>query len=91
MAAVVANIAIIICEILALSISWKARSWKLLQFYTVLSNLTALAASVVFLLAGSEGISMYLRYLAVCMLVMTFLVTTCILVPGGGGLRQLML
>jgi len=89
--AVAANVVIIVCEILALSKSWKARSWKLLQFYTVLSNLTALAASVIFLLAGSGEISTYLRYLAACMLVMTFLVTACILVPGGGGFRQLML
>lgn len=89
--AFIANIAIIVCEILGLSQIWKARSWKLFQFYTVLSNLIAWAAAVVFLLTGPGGISMYLRYLATCMLAMTFLVTLCFLVPAGGGFKKLML
>ena len=88
---ITANIAIIVCEILGLSQVWKARSWKLLQFYTVLSNIIALIASAVFLLNGAGEISTLLRYLATCMLVITFLVTLCILVPGGGGFKQLML
>ena len=89
--AVIANIAIIICVILGFSKVWEVRSWKMFQFYTLLSNLAALAASVVLLLSGTGGISLYLRYLATCMLVMTFLVTLCILVPGGGGFKMLML
>ena len=89
--AVIANVTIIICEILGFYKSRTVRSWKLLQFYTILSNLIALIASFVFLLTGAGTVSVYLRYLATCMLVMTFLVTLCILVPGGGGFKQLML
>lgn len=89
--AAIANAAIIICEILGFYNGRRVLSWKLLQFYTILSNLVALIASVVFLLTGAYGISTLLRYLATCMLVMTFFVTMCILVPGGGGFKQLML
>ncbi len=88
--AAAANITIIICEILGFSRSWKERSFKVFQFYTQLSNLAALAASIVFLLTRAGGVSVCFRYLATCMLVMTFLVTACILVPGGGGLKKLM-
>ena len=89
--AIAANIAIILCEILGIARSWRERSFRVFQYYTQLSNFTALAASIVFLLTGSGMVSVYLRYLATCMLVMTFLVTACILVPGGGGFKKLML
>ena len=88
--AIAANIAIILCEVLGLVKSWKERSVRVFQYYTQLSNFVALAASIVFLLNGPGGVSMYLRYLAACMLTMTFLFTACILVPGGGGLKKLM-
>ncbi|MBR2560545.1 MAG: hypothetical protein IKE31_00185 [Eubacterium sp.] len=86
-----ANTAIIVLEILGISKGWKGRSWKYFAFYTILSNMMALAASIVYLLAGGQGAVPCLRYLATCMLTMTFFVTACILVPGGGGFKQLML
>lgn len=86
-----ANALIILCEILGIAKSWKGRSWKVFLFYTQLSNMIVLAASAVLLLSGGSTAAVYLRYLATCMLAMTFLVTTCILVPGGGGFKPLML
>ena len=78
-----ANIAVIILEVMGLRISITDRSWKILAFYTQLSNLVTLASSVAFLLLGATAAP--LRYLSSCMLTMTFLVTLLVLVPMGGG------
>lgn len=50
-------------------------------FYTQLSNILAVIASLLLALAGQLAWITLIRYLSVCMLVMTFLVTTCVLVP----------
>ena len=87
--ATLANIAVIIFEILGLRISIASRGWKIFAFYTQVSNLITLASSVAFLVAGPAAAP--LRYLSSCMLTMTFLVTLFVLVPMGGGFNQLML
>ena len=87
--ATLANIAVIIFEILGLRISIASRGWKIFAFYTQVSNLITLASSVAFLVAGPAVAP--LRYLSSCMLTMTFLVTLFVLVPMGGGFNQLML
>ena len=84
-----ANIAVIILEVMGLRISITDRRWKILAFYTQLSNLVTLASSVAFLLLGATAAP--LRYLSSCMLTMTFLVTLLVLVPMGGGFEELML
>ena len=86
--AIAANILAIAfgCAGLRLSIS---RGWGLFAYYTQLSNLVALISSVAFLAFGASAAP--LRYLAACMLTMTFFVTVCILVPMGGGFEKLML
>ena len=85
------NIVVIILEILGLRISISERKWKIFAFYTQISNIITLISSVVLVTTGSNDFSAMLRYLSSCMLTMTFLITLCVLVPMGGGFRQLML
>ncbi len=84
------SLAVILLECRGLYISIRARKWKILAFYTQLSNLCALGASIAFVLSEGTWVTV-LRYLSVCMLTMTFLVTLFVLVPMGGGFRKLML
>ena len=78
----VTNLIIIILEIIAFSKSLKERDIKKsFVYYTQLSNLITLIASILLVVMGGKPFAMVLRYISVCMLVMTFLVTACILVP----------
>lgn len=87
--AVAANIILIILEAVGLSLSFRRGRWKILQFYTQLSNIAALLSSVLFLLAGEKAA--WLRYTGNCMLIMTFFVSLFILVPMGAGFKKMML
>lgn len=87
--ATLANVAVIILEILGLRISIDKRGRQIFAYYTQISNLITLASSVAFLLV--DALAAPLRYLSSCMLAMTFLVTLFILVPMGGGFKNLML
>jgi hypothetical protein len=88
--AIIANILIIILEILGLRASKIGeRKWTLLAYYTQLSNLVTLISSVCFLMTAG-GVAP-LRYLSTCMLALTFLVTIFILAPMGGGFKKMML
>ncbi len=85
------NIVIILLELISLSMMRKAISVKKsLIFYTQLSNLMTLIASILLVVFGSRNWVIVLRYLSVCMLVMTFLVTACILVPMSGKPKELL-
>ncbi len=86
--AIAANTILIILGAAGLYLSFRRGRWKILQFYTQLSNIVALLSSVLFLLAGEKAA--WLRYTGVCMLVMTFFVTLCILVPMGAGFKKMM-
>ena len=89
--AIAANLLVIALEAVGLYISASAKKWRILAFYTQLSNLCALLSSAVFLCAQGSAAATALRYLSSCMLTMTFLITTLVLVPMGGGFRKLML
>lgn len=84
----IANLVIIILEIMGLRISIGKRKWKIFAYYTQISNLLTLISSVVILFTDAAS---WLRYTSACMLIMTFLVTTCILAPLGGGYKKFMI
>ena len=97
MPAILFNIIILILEAAGLIILFRIgrMGLRLTAFYTQNSNLCAVIASVVFLLAQcfpelSEA-SAVLRYLATCMLTMTFLVVLLVLIPMGAGVRPMFL
>ena len=85
---IIANILIIIMEIIAFRISFKRIRWEMFIYYTELSNLITLISSVAYLL--TKGNAPALRYLSAVELTMTFLITLCVLVPMGGGFKLLM-
>ena len=87
--AIAANIIIIILELIGLYLSSKRGGWKILQYYTELSNITALLSSALFLLVGEKAA--WLHYTSVCMLTMTFFVSLFFLVPMGAGFKKMML
>ena len=87
--AIAANTIIIVLEVIGLSLSFKRSRWRMLQFYTQLSNIIALLSSLLFLFAAEKAA--WLRFTGVCMLIMTFFVTLLILVPMGAGFKKMML
>ena len=84
-----ANVLIIAFEIIGLRIAIAKRGALIFTFYTQLSNILTLISSAAFLVLGSAAAPV--RYLSSCMLVMTFLITVCVLVPLGGDFKRLML
>ena len=66
------------------------RKWQNLVFYTFLSNLCAMLSSLLLLVFGQPPWVTAMRYLAVCMMTMTALVTAGILVPMGGDPKKLL-
>ncbi|MCR5157262.1 MAG: hypothetical protein K6C96_11335 [Butyrivibrio sp.] len=87
----VLNLVIIILEIIAFSksIRWHGIK-KNFIFYTQISNLITLISSVLYVCLGGRGFIPVLRFIGVCMLIMTFLVTACILVPMSGKAKELL-
>ena len=83
-------LAILVLELRCLTLSIGDRRWKVLAFYTQLSNLAAALSALGVVLAGMTPATVLLRYLSSCMLVMTFFVTTCVLVPMGGDPKRLL-
>ena len=83
--------AIIACELWGLTEYGFRGVKRTLIFYTQLSNVTALVSAVLLLVTGGGAFVTGLRYLAVCMLVMTFLVTVCVLVPAVKDIHMLLL
>ena len=81
---------ILLLEIRGLSLSITDRKWMVLIFYTQLSNLVTTASALLLLIIGQPYFVTVLRYLSTCMLVMTFLVTTCVLIPMGGDPKKLL-
>lgn len=85
------NLIIVIFEIIAISKRIKGASLrKCLIFYTQLSNLLTLFASAILVFLGPLDWVVVLRYLSVCMLVMTFFVTAFILVPMSHKAKELL-
>ncbi len=81
---------ILLLEIRGLSLSLSGHKWKALIFYTQLSNLVTAASAVLLLIFGQPFPITVLRYISTCMLVMTFFVTTCVLIPMGGNPQTLL-
>ena len=84
MAARVLCLIVLALELRGFSISLPRGKWKTFIFYTELSNLAAAMSAFCLLVFGQSAWITAFRYLSICMLVMTFLVTTCVLVPMGG-------
>ncbi len=85
------NLIVICLETTGLYISVSARKQEVFAYYTQLANMVTLVSSVLATLFGFTALTVLLRYLSTCMLVMTFLITLFVLVPMGGGFRKLML
>lgn len=81
---------ILLLEIRGLSLSLPGRKWRALVFYTQLSNLITALSALLLLIFGELPWITVLRYLSTCMLVMTFFVTTCVLIPMGGDPKKLL-
>ena len=77
-------------EARGLTISIKSRKWKILIFYTQLSNLVTALSALLYLFFPAAPTVTALRYLSTCMLVLTFIVTTCVLIPMGGDAKILL-
>jgi hypothetical protein len=76
------NLLLIIFEVIAFSKSLKRQTIRQsLKYYTQLSNCIALISSILLVVLGQRGFVEVLRLLASSMLIMTFFVTACILVP----------
>ena len=83
-------IIVLLLEARGLSLSITDRKWKILVFYTQLSNLAAWVSALLLVILGQPMWLTAIRYLSTCMLVMTFFVTTCILIPMGGDPKKLL-
>ena len=81
---------LLLLELRGLSLSLPGRKWKSLVFYTQLSNLITAFSALLLVALGQPAWITALRYLSTCMLVMTFFVTTCVLVPMGGDPKKLL-
>ena len=81
---------IALLEARGLFLSIGDRRWKVFAFYTQLSNIATAVSVALVLIFGEAPLTILLRYLSSCMLVMTFFVTTCILIPMGGDPRKLL-
>lgn len=81
---------VLLLEIRGLSLSLTDRKWKVLIFYTQLSNFVTATSAALLLFFGQPVWITVLRYLSSCMLVMTFFVTTCVLIPMGGDPKKLL-
>ncbi len=81
---------IIIFELIAIGGSLKKRGIKIFTYYTQLSNIVTLISSLLLLIFGQKFPVTVIRYLSVSMLVMTFFVTTCILIPMGKSAKEML-
>lgn len=84
------NLIVLALELRGLSLSISDRKWKILVFYTQISNLVTALSSLLVVLLGQPAWVTVLRYLSTCMLVMTFIVTVCVLIPLGGDPHKLL-
>jgi len=84
------NGVLLLLEARGLFLSLPKRKWRALVFYTQLSNMLTVMASLLLMLFGQPAWVTAMRYLSVCMMVMTFFVTACVLVPMGGDPRKLL-
>ncbi|MBP5305222.1 MAG: hypothetical protein J6Z02_05170 [Lachnospiraceae bacterium] len=85
------NLIIVILEIIGFTKSLKKQNLlKSFVFYTQISNCFALVSSILLVFLGQKPFVEVLRFLSVSMLIMTFLVTTSVLVPMSGSAKGLL-
>ena len=82
---------ILALEVRGLFLSIGDRRWKVFAYYTQLSNIAAAISALLVVVFDETDFTVLLRYLSSCMLVMTFFVTICILIPMGGDPKKLLL
>lgn len=77
------NLIIVILELIAFRKSFKANGFKAenFAFYTQISNCLTLVSSLLLVILGQKPYVEIFRMVSVTMLIMTFFVTACILVP----------
>ena len=90
MAARILCLIILLLEARGLFLSIGDRRWKVFAFYTQLSNIVTAFSALAVVVFGQTAVTILLRYLSSCMLVMTFFVTCCILIPMGGDPKLLL-
>ena len=90
MFAKIISVLVISLEIRSIPLSVDATKLRSLAFYTRLSNIATLISSFMLLIFGQIRAVTTVRYLAVCMMVMTFFVTTCVLVPMGADPKRML-
>ncbi|MBR2521297.1 MAG: hypothetical protein IKE62_03835 [Oscillospiraceae bacterium] len=81
---------VLIMEIRGFTLCPRGRIWAAVIFYTLLSNLITSVSALLIVILGQRQMLSSLRYLSTCMLIMTFLVTVCVLVPMGGDPKKLL-
>ena len=92
MTAFIINLALVLLELRGFYLSLKeGGSLRIFVYYTEISNLVSLVSSLLFVLLGQTLFVTRLRYLACCMLVFTFFVCLCALMPMGAEPRALFL
>ncbi len=85
------NLIIVILEVTAFLKVRKIISLKKsMVYYTQISNAITLISSLLLVILGQKNYVEVLRFLSTGMLVMTFLVTACVLVPMSGNIKGLM-
>ena len=85
------NFIVVILELIAFSKVRRCASLrKSLVYYTQISNLLTLLSSTLLVILGQKVYVEVFRFLSVSMLIMTFFVTVCILVPMTGNIKGLL-
>ncbi|MBR1629833.1 MAG: hypothetical protein IJ679_11305 [Lachnospiraceae bacterium] len=85
--ALICNLLLFAMEVFAIRIQIRDLGWAGLRFYTILSNDLALLASGVYLVSAFfptvalSSAAVLLRYIATCMLTLTFLIVLFVLAP----------
>ena len=75
------NNLLLILEGICLYLRLKSKGPRIFIFYTLISNAVCFISSAAILITGGNAFAAVLRYLATCMLIMTFLVVILVLVP----------
>ena len=83
-------IVILLLEVVGMRARSEALSFRVLAYYTIQSHLVTAVSILLALLFGEGGFVTVLRYLSSCMLLMTMVVTVCVLVPMGGDKHKLL-
>ena len=84
------NFVLLVLEAIGLYISISERKWLVFIFYTQLSNMVAAVSALLLVVLGHRPWIAALRYLSTCMLVLTFFVTVCVLIPLGDSPKVLL-